>query len=90
MGNLIVDPDVNNRLLTTSDLNNNESIFKVSGIKNTYMKPRIVAIIPAHNEEKSIHNCLAGFARSIFTERMLILMLLLLQIIVPIEQRKRQ
>lgn len=62
MGNLIVDPDVNNRLLTTSDLNNNESIFKVSGIKNTYMKPRIVAIIPAHNEEKSIHNCLAGLA----------------------------
>ena len=62
MENLIVDSDVNNRLFTTSDLNNNESIFNISGVKNTYMKPRIVAIIPAHNEEKSIRNCLAGVA----------------------------
>ena len=65
MENLIVDPDVNNRLLTNSDLNNNESIFNVSGIKNTYMKPRIVAFIPAHNEEKSIRDCLAGFSDQI-------------------------
>ncbi|UOQ43718.1 glycosyltransferase family 2 protein [Halobacillus salinarum] len=29
-------------------------------IKNTYMRPRIVIFIPAHNEEKSIEDCLAG------------------------------
>lgn len=44
-----------------SDMNN-ESIFPVSGIRNTYMKPRIVAFIPAHNEEKSIRDCLCGLA----------------------------
>ncbi|MEH7120013.1 glycosyltransferase family 2 protein [Neobacillus vireti] len=32
----------------------------VTGVRNTYMKPRIVAFIPAHNEEKSIRDCLAG------------------------------
>jgi poly-beta-1,6-N-acetyl-D-glucosamine synthase len=32
----------------------------VSGVRNTFMKPRIVAFIPAHNEEKSIRDCLAG------------------------------
>lgn len=31
-----------------------------SSVRNTYMKPRIVAFIPAHNEEKSIRDCLAG------------------------------
>ncbi|WP_050184481.1 glycosyltransferase family 2 protein [Domibacillus robiginosus] len=36
----------------------NDSI--VPRIRNTYMKPRIVAFIPAHNEEKSIRDCLAG------------------------------
>ncbi|PKG21986.1 glycosyltransferase family 2 protein [Niallia nealsonii] len=30
------------------------------GIKKSYMKPRIVALIPAHNEENSIRDCLAG------------------------------
>ena len=29
-------------------------------IKHTYMMPRIVAFIPAHNEEKSIRDCLTG------------------------------
>lgn len=36
------------------------SIANVSSVRNTYMKPRIVAFIPAHNEEKSIRDCLAG------------------------------
>ncbi|RWZ58942.1 glycosyltransferase family 2 protein [Halobacillus fulvus] len=36
------------------------SSLNVAGVKNTYMKPRIVAFIPAHNEEKSIRDCLAG------------------------------
>ena len=35
---------------------------EVKGIKRTYMKPRIVAFIPAHNEEKSIRDCLEGLA----------------------------
>ncbi|WP_413377328.1 glycosyltransferase family 2 protein [Alkalihalobacillus sp. 1P02AB] len=33
---------------------------KIKGVKNSYMLPRIVAFIPAHNEEKSIRDCLAG------------------------------
>ncbi|WP_307336586.1 glycosyltransferase family 2 protein [Metabacillus malikii] len=41
---------------------NRDNIFQVPGVKHTYMKPRIVAIIPAHNEEKSIRDCLAGLA----------------------------
>lgn len=36
------------------------SIFSMPGVKKTYMKPRIIALIPAHNEEKSIRDCLAG------------------------------
>ncbi|WP_234396956.1 glycosyltransferase family 2 protein [Bacillus massiliglaciei] len=36
--------------------------LNVSAVRHTYMKPRIVAFIPAHNEEKSIRNCLAGLA----------------------------
>ncbi|WP_394239131.1 glycosyltransferase family 2 protein [Niallia oryzisoli] len=32
----------------------------ISGVRNTYMKPRIAVFIPAHNEEKSIRDCLAG------------------------------
>ncbi|WP_235864102.1 glycosyltransferase family 2 protein [Sutcliffiella halmapala] len=35
-------------------------ITKVSKVKKTYMRPRIVAFIPAHNEEKSIRDCLEG------------------------------
>lgn len=31
-----------------------------ASIRRTYMKPRIAVLIPAHNEEKSIHDCLAG------------------------------
>lgn len=38
---------------------------KVPGIRNTYMRPRIVAFIPAHNEEKSIRDCLAGLGDQI-------------------------
>ncbi len=37
-----------------------EEMINVSGVKKTYMKPRIVVFIPAHNEEKSIRDCLAG------------------------------
>lgn len=36
------------------------SFFSMPGVKKSYMKPRIVALIPAHNEEKSIRDCLAG------------------------------
>ncbi|WP_257967975.1 glycosyltransferase family 2 protein [Peribacillus deserti] len=39
----------------------NESIVSnASNVRHTYMKPRILAFIPAHNEEKSIRDCLAG------------------------------
>ncbi|MGG0644208.1 glycosyltransferase family 2 protein [Sporosarcina gallistercoris] len=31
-----------------------------SKVRNTYMKPRIAVFIPAHNEERSIRDCLAG------------------------------
>ncbi|WP_255220215.1 glycosyltransferase family 2 protein [Terribacillus saccharophilus] len=34
-------------------------------IKRTYMRPRIVAFIPAHNEEKSIHDCLTGLKEQV-------------------------
>ncbi|WP_439116648.1 glycosyltransferase family 2 protein [Metabacillus litoralis] len=37
-----------------------ESITNSPGVKNSYMRPRIVVFIPAHNEEKSIRDCLAG------------------------------
>jgi len=37
-----------------------EKIDTISGVAKSYMKPRIVAFIPAHNEEKSIRDCLAG------------------------------
>ncbi len=37
-----------------------QTIEYSSNVKNTYMKPRIVAFIPAHNEEKSIRDCLEG------------------------------
>ncbi|KXH86114.1 glycosyltransferase family 2 protein [Sporosarcina sp. HYO08] len=33
---------------------------RVPGVRNTFMRPRIVAFIPAHNEESSIRDCLAG------------------------------
>jgi len=36
------------------------SIFNMPGVKKTYMRPRIIALIPAHNEENSIRDCLAG------------------------------
>ena len=36
------------------------SFFHMPGVKKSYMRPRIVALIPAHNEEKSIRDCLAG------------------------------
>ncbi|MCU9614445.1 glycosyltransferase family 2 protein [Caldibacillus lycopersici] len=39
-----------------------DNIFNVTGVKNSYMRPRIVAFIPAHNEEKSIRDCLEGLA----------------------------
>jgi len=34
----------------------------IKGVKKTYMKPRIVVFIPAHNEENSIRDCLEGLA----------------------------
>lgn len=37
-----------------------ENIVSSTGVKHTYMRPRIVAFIPAHNEEKSIRDCLGG------------------------------
>ncbi|WP_338323659.1 glycosyltransferase family 2 protein [Halobacillus salinus] len=39
-----------------------EHVFtpEVRRIKNTFMKPRILAFIPAHNEENSIRDCLEG------------------------------
>jgi cellulose synthase/poly-beta-1,6-N-acetylglucosamine synthase-like glycosyltransferase len=36
------------------------SIFGMPGVKKTYMRPRIIALIPAHNEENSIRDCLTG------------------------------
>lgn len=44
------------------DLNGSEDLKSIrkQSVRNTYMKPRIVAFIPAHNEEKSIRDCLAG------------------------------
>ena len=33
---------------------------QIKGVKKTYMRPRIVVFIPAHNEEKSIRDCLEG------------------------------
>jgi len=44
------------------DIDQSDSIYKVSRIKHTYMKPRIEAIIPAHNEKKSIRDYVAGLA----------------------------
>jgi poly-beta-1,6-N-acetyl-D-glucosamine synthase len=38
------------------------SFFSMPGVKKSYMKPRIVALIPAHNEEKSIRDCLEGLS----------------------------
>lgn len=37
-----------------------DNISNTPGIGKTYMRPRIAAIIPAHNEEKSIRDCLGG------------------------------
>lgn len=34
----------------------------ISSLKRVYVKPRIVAFIPAHNEELSIRDCLEGLA----------------------------
>ncbi|GAA5417825.1 hypothetical protein Pryu01_02901 [Paraliobacillus ryukyuensis] len=31
-----------------------------NAVKRSYMRPRIIVLIPAHNEEKSIRQCLAG------------------------------
>lgn len=36
--------------------------LNVKQVRKRYMMPRIVAFIPAHNEEKSIRDCLAGLA----------------------------
>lgn len=36
--------------------------YAVPRVRHTYMQPRIVAFIPAHNEEKAIRDCLAGLA----------------------------
>lgn len=47
-------------VISIANIQNNSTFTNVSGVRNTYMKPRIVAFIPAHNEEKSIRDCLAG------------------------------
>lgn len=38
------------------------SMNEMSRVRNIYMLPRIIAFIPAHNEEKAIGDCLAGLA----------------------------
>jgi len=53
-------PERTNRLSTLLEEQRIDDLLSVPGIKHTYMKPRVVAIIPAHNEEKSIRDCLAG------------------------------
>lgn len=37
-----------------------ENVLSVPRVRKTFMRPRIVAFIPAHNEEKSIRDCLEG------------------------------
>ncbi|WP_197284259.1 hypothetical protein [Bacillus sp. JCM 19041] len=37
-----------------------ESEYIIPVVKNAFMRPRIVAFIPAHNEERSIRDCLEG------------------------------
>ncbi len=48
------------KVVSIANIYNDSTATNVSGVRNTYMKPRIVAFIPAHNEEKSIRDCLAG------------------------------
>lgn len=38
------------------------SSIDLTGLKRVYVKPRIAAFIPAHNEEHSIRDCLEGLA----------------------------
>jgi cellulose synthase/poly-beta-1,6-N-acetylglucosamine synthase-like glycosyltransferase len=49
-------------LILNSDVLHSEdfTVNSIPKIRKTYMKPRIVAFIPAHNEEKAIRDCLAG------------------------------
>lgn len=47
-------------LISNTNITKDSILSTVPRIRNTYMKPRIVAFIPAHNEEKSIRDCLAG------------------------------
>lgn len=39
-----------------------EREYIIPVVKNAFMRPRIVAFIPAHNEERSIRDCLEGLA----------------------------
>ncbi|HWK22821.1 MAG TPA: glycosyltransferase family 2 protein [Ureibacillus sp.] len=45
-----------------SIVNDSSNFATIKGVKNSYMKPRIVVFIPAHNEEKAIRDCLEGLA----------------------------
>lgn len=49
-----------NLIVNMSDVSSDSVVSNIPNVRNTYMKPRIVAFIPAHNEEKSIRDCLAG------------------------------
>ncbi|MGV2621101.1 UNVERIFIED_CONTAM: glycosyltransferase family 2 protein [Halobacillus marinus] len=47
-------------VVTIPNVNEQSPSLNISGVRHTYMKPRITAFIPAHNEEKSIRDCLEG------------------------------
>ncbi|WP_328236750.1 glycosyltransferase [Shouchella miscanthi] len=41
-------------------------------MNGAFMRPRIVAFIPAHNEEKSIRDCLEGLADQVLPAHVLL------------------
>ncbi|WP_350019400.1 glycosyltransferase [Priestia flexa] len=47
----------------------NSESMRTGSIGASYMKPRIVAFIPAHNEEKSIRDCLEGLGDQLLPNR---------------------
>lgn len=47
----------------------NSESMRAGSIGASYMKPRIVAFIPAHNEEKSIRDCLEGLGDQLLPNR---------------------
>jgi cellulose synthase/poly-beta-1,6-N-acetylglucosamine synthase-like glycosyltransferase len=64
MSNLIDVPEKNEALPNRLELNQllADNTSNALNVRNSYMRPRIAVIIPAHNEEKSIRDCLAGLA----------------------------